>query len=178
MIVIRPESAADRAGVRHVNELGFGRPNEAALVDALRAAAQPQISLVAVEGGQVVGHIFFSPVTVESAHDALAPEPMAHEPMALGPMAVLPEHQRQGIGSRLVRLGLTECERLGHGVVVVLGHPRFYPRFGFSPAITKGLRCEYHVPDEVFMAIELMSGALRGRAGLVKYRPEFAMFRA
>jgi putative acetyltransferase len=87
-------------------------------------------------------------------------------------MAVLPEYQRQGIGSRLVREGLEECRRMGCDVVVVVGHPGYYPRFGFAPASRKGLRCEYPVPDEVFMVAELKPDALRGR-GLVKYRPEF-----
>jgi putative acetyltransferase len=94
--------------------------------------------------------------------------------LGLAPMAVLPQCQRQGIGSHLVRAGLTACVRQGHTVVVVLGHPTYYPRFGFVPAAAKGLRCEYPVPDGVFMVAELVSGALDGRTGLVKYRPEFA----
>lgn len=88
-------------------------------------------------------------------------------------MAVLPECQRQGIGSLLVREGLRECQRIGHEIVVVLGHPEYYPRFGFVPASSKGLRSEYDVPDEVFMVAELTPGALKGRTGLVKYHPEF-----
>lgn len=88
-------------------------------------------------------------------------------------MAVLPEYQKQGIGSRLVRDGLKECQRLNQNIVVVLGHPGYYPRFGFIPASKKGLRCEYQAPDEAFMVAELIPGALGGRQGLVKYRPEF-----
>jgi putative acetyltransferase len=162
MLVIRAETAEDIPAVRRVNELAFGQPDEADLVDALRATAQPHISLVAVSDGRVVGHIFFSPVTLE-AQDSI---------LGLAPMAVLPEYQRQGIGSRLVREGLKECQRIGCDVVVVLGHPEYYPRFGFVPASRKGLRCEYPVPDEVFMVAELKPNALTGR-GLVKYRPEF-----
>lgn len=166
MISIRAETPEDYAAVRRVNTLAFGRESEAALVDRLRAAS-PHISLVAVKDSEVVGHIFFSPAAVESA---AADFPA----VALAPLAVLPGHQNLGIGSRLVRRGLEECGRLGHDVVFVLGHPEYYPRFGFSPAGAKGIRCEYSVPDEVFMVVELRPGALAGRAGLMRYRPEFA----
>jgi putative acetyltransferase len=165
VITIRAEETEDIDAVRRVNELAFGQPDEAALVDALRAVSDPQISLVAVADGQVVGHIFFSPVSIEGDSTSSA--------LGLAPMAVLPEYQRQGIGSQLVRDGLRECQRLGCNVVVVLGHPEYYPRFGFVPASQKGLRSEYPVPDEVFMVAELKPGALGGRRGLVKYRPEF-----
>src|SRR5262245_41641306 len=167
MVTIRAENADDIPAVHRVNELAFGRPNEAALVDALRAAVAPHLSLVAVENGRVVGHIFFSPVSIESAESASSA-------VGLGPLAVLPEYQRQGIGSQLVREALRECQHAGWSVVVVLGHPEYYPRFGFVPASRKGLRCEWPVPDEVFMVTELEPGALGGRSGLVKYHPEFS----
>lgn len=165
MITIRAEAAEDIRAVHRVNELAFGQPDEADLVDALRAAARPYISLVAVSQGRVVGHIFFSPVTLEAEASTCAI-------LSLAPMAVLPEYQRQGVGSRLVREGLKECQRIGCDAVVVLGHPEYYPRFGFVPASQRGLRCEYPVPDEVFMVAELKPNALSG-PGLVKYRPEF-----
>ena len=94
--------------------------------------------------------------------------------MGLAPMAVLPGRQRQGIGSELVRAGLDECRRLGFGAIVVLGHAEYYPRFGFVPASKFGLKSEYDVPDDVFMALELIPGALRGRAGTIRYHPTFA----
>lgn len=165
MITIRAETAGDVPAVRRVNVSAFGRPEEADLVDALRAAARPHISLVALVQGQVVGHIFFSPVTLEA--EAVAPAIFG-----LAPVAVSPERQNQGIGSQLVREGLRECRRMGCDAVVVLGHPEYYPRFGFIPAGRKGLRCEYPVPDDVFMVAELRPDALQGH-GLVKYRPEF-----
>jgi putative acetyltransferase len=165
MIIVRAETPEDVAAVRRVNELAFGRAEEAALVDALRAAACPHISLVAEAEGQVVGHIFFSPVTLET-------EDRAPAMLGLAPMAVLPEYQNQGIGSHLVREGLNECRRTGCDAVVVLGHPEYYPRFGFVPASRKGLRCEYPAPDEAFMVLELTPGGLSAQ-GLVKYRPEF-----
>jgi putative acetyltransferase len=166
MIIIRSETPEDYAAVYRVNALAFGSESEAALVDKLRAV-NPHISLVAVKDAEVVGHIFFSPVSVES-------EDANFTALGLAPMAVLPEYQNQGIGSRLVRQGLKESERLGHDIVFVLGHPDYYPRFGFSPAKAKGIGCEYPVPDEVFMVVELKPEALGGRTGLVRYRPEFA----
>lgn len=163
---VRAETPADRAAVRAVNERAFGRAAEADLVEALREHARPHLSLVAESGGAVVGHIFFSPVTVESAGGETGA-------FGLAPMAVLPEFQGRGVGSELVRRGLEECRRLGQEVVFVLGHPEYYPRFGFAPAAARGLRCEYPVPDEAFMLVELREGALGGRTGLVKYHPEF-----
>lgn len=165
MITTRAETVDDHEAVRRVNELAFGQPNEANLVDSLRAV-RPHVSLVAEDEGRVVGHIFFSPVSFESGG--------AQRPaMALGPMAVLPEMQNSGVGSRLVREGLEECRRLGAVAVVVLGHADYYPRFGFVRASAKGLRCKWPVGDEHFMATELTPGALDGAGGLVEYRPEF-----
>lgn len=172
MIFVRDESEADWPTVRQINELAFERPNEASLVDALRAAAHPHVSLVAVENGEVVGHIFFSPVSIEP-EDAVSTIATTAMAMGLAPMAVLPRDQNRGIGSQLVREGLEACRRLGCEIVVVLGHPDYYPRFGFVPASRKGLRSEYDVPDEVFMAMELVPGALGGGRGVVKYHPEF-----
>jgi putative acetyltransferase len=166
MTAVRAETPGDRAAVREVNERAFGRAAEADLVDALREQARPHLSLVAEAEGRVVGHVFFSPVSIES-------EAGTSEAVALGPMAVLPEFQGRGVGSALVRRGLEECRRLGWGVVFVLGHAEYYPRFGFAPAAAKGLRSEYPVPDEVFMLVELHPDALAGRTGLVKYHPAF-----
>ncbi len=133
----------------------------------LRMRNKVTVSLVAEQDGRIVGHILFSPVTIVSTGTVFPA-------VGLAPMAVLPELQRQGIGSLLVENGLAECRRrAGHECIVVLGHPEYYPRFGFVPASEYGLKCEYDVPDEVFMAIEPRKGALLGRAGTVKYQPEF-----
>jgi len=167
MILIRPEAPRDSAGVRRVNEQAFGQPAEADLVDALRPTAQTALSLVAELDGQVVGHILFTRVQLDSGES----ESTA---LALGPMAVLPEHQRRGVGSRLVQEGLEQCKHLGHDVVFVLGHPAYYPRFGFEPAPPKGITCAWDVPPEVFMVAELQPGALRSRRGLVRYAQEFS----
>ncbi len=93
--------------------------------------------------------------------------------MGLAPMAVLPVHQRRGIGSSLVRAGLEACTQLGFAAVIVLGHAEYYPRFGFQPASRFALRCEYDVPDDVFMALELEAGILTGKTGTIQYHPAF-----
>ncbi len=163
---IRREQSGDEAAIAHVNDAAFGGPAEARLVDAVRRAGHAAISLVAVTGSRIAGHILFTPIVLDPP---AAPLLM----LGLGPMAVLPECQRHGIGSRLVEAGLRECAQAGCGVVVVIGHPEFYPRFGFRPAGAYGLRNEYGVDDEAFMVLELVPGALSDRRGLVRYVPEF-----
>ncbi|MCX5866743.1 MAG: N-acetyltransferase [Proteobacteria bacterium] len=163
---IRKEKPEDFAAVRRVNELAFGQPAEATLVEALRGAGQAMLSLVALENDRVVGHILFSPVTITGAS---GPDQV----LGLAPMAVLPERQKSGVGTLLVKTGLDECWRLGYRAVVVLGHPDYYPRFGFVPAGRFGLNCEYDAPEEAFMALELEPGALGSRGGTVKFHPEF-----
>jgi len=163
---IRPERATDTGEVRALNRAAFETSMEATLVDALRERARPIVSLVADAAGSIVGHILFSPVTL-SGHGEVTI-------MGLAPMAVLPARQRQGIGSALVRAGLENCWQLGCDAVVVLGHPGFYPRFGFAPASRFGIGCEYDVPDEVFMALEIEPGVLRGKSGTIRYDAAFA----
>lgn len=163
---IRPERPEDISGIRHVNQSAFDTAAEADLVDALRKQAHPIVSLVAVDSEAVVGHILFSPMTPPAHADA--------QIMGLAPMAVLPDRQRRGIGAALVRAGLDECRRLGFGAVVVLGHAGYYPRFGFVPASGFGLKSEYDVADDVFLAIELSPGALRQQTGTIRYHPAFA----
>jgi putative acetyltransferase len=163
-VLVRSEAEADRAAVYALNTAAFGSPQEARLVDVLRMNVQPFVSLVAEHDGAIVGHILFTPVTLDS------PELI----MGLAPMAVLPACQRTGIGSELVRAGLDRCRQLGAGAAVVLGHPEYYPRFGFAPAARFGLCCEYDVPLEAFMAMELRPGALRGASGTVRYHAAFA----
>jgi putative acetyltransferase len=162
---VRSESDVDRAAIRAVNEAAFGSPVEADIIDALRAKGVELVSLVADRDGAILGHILFSPVSL-AGHDAL-------ELMGLGPMAVLPREQRKGIGSALVREGLRQCKQLGAQAVVVVGHPQYYPRFGFAPARRYGIRCEYDVPDDVFMIAELERQALRALSGLVRYDAAF-----
>lgn len=162
---IRAEEEPDRSAVRAVNESAFDTRAEADLVENLHAQAVPVISLVAEEAGSVVGHILFSPVDLPDHPDLKV--------MGLGPVAVVPERQRQGIGSALVRAGLDRCRRSGVGAVVLVGHPEYYPRFGFAPGAGFGIRCEYDVPDEAFMALELQPGYLKDASGIVKHHEAF-----
>ena len=165
-MLVRAEKECDRETVRAVNLSAFDTSSEAELVDALRQQAQPVISLVAEEYGEVVGHIMFSPVSL-SGHPNL-------KVMGLAPMAVAPTHQKKGTGSALVRAGLDQCRQLDIVAVVVLGHPEYYPRFGFSPASQFGIDSEYDVPEEVFMAMELQPEALSRKTGKMRYHPAFS----
>ena len=165
-VTLRRELSTDIAAVREVETAAFGRPGEAALVDSLRAAGALMLSGIAEIGGEIVGHIAFSPVRIEGG-------PEIFEALALAPVAIHPNWQRKGVGSALIRWSLDECRRVGHELVIVLGHHQFYPRFGFVPAMPLGVRCPFEVPSEAFMLLELCPGALAGRTGMVRYRPEF-----
>jgi putative acetyltransferase len=165
-MMIRPEQPPDLPAIRRVNEAAFDRPDEADIVDRLRARGAITLSLVAEIEGGVVGHVLFSPVRLQ---DPAGPD---YTGVGLGPVAVLPAHQRQGIGSALIRAGLEQVQAAGHPYCVVLGHPAYYPRFGFAPAGEWGIELALPVPPEVFMVRELQPGALAGRAGTITYEPE------
>ncbi len=162
MIEIREEQARDEAGVRRVNTEAFGQPGEAAIVDALREHCSDRLSLVALDGDDVVGHILFTPATLEQV-----------EGVGLAPMAVQPSRQRDGIGSKLVRRGLDELRERGCPFVIVLGHPEYYPRFGFERASARGIRCKWEAPDEAFMILVFDEAVMAGISGLAHYRSEF-----
>jgi putative acetyltransferase len=146
-----------------VNDCAFGQHQEGHIVDALRSNEAVLLSLVALEDAQVVGHIFYSPASIGDVQGA-----------ALGPMAVLPDHQRQGVGSKLVEAGNRKIKDMGCPFIIVLGHAHFYPRFGFRPASACGVRCDWDVPDDVFMLLVLDEQRIQGLSGLAKYRDEFS----
>jgi putative acetyltransferase len=164
-MIIRTESQADYPAVYSVNTSAFETQAEANLVETLRKEAFPYISLVAEEQGEVVGHILFTPVNL-SGHEDL-------KIMGLAPLAVKSVWQGKGIGAALVKAGLHRCEELGYGACVVLGHPTYYPRFGFVPSVNFGISSDYDVPPEVFMAVELEPGYLQGAAGTIHFHPAF-----
>jgi putative acetyltransferase len=163
---VRPERPEDRDGIREVHRLAFGQEDEARLVDALRAGGYSRLSLVAAADSRAVGHLLFSDLPLVTAQGIVSA-------LALAPLAVVPSHQRQGIGTRLVREGLQACAAAGHRIVVVLGHPAYYPRFGFSARLAEPLRAPFAGP--AFMALELVPGALAGVAGQVRYPPPFGL---
>ncbi|HLK58964.1 MAG TPA: N-acetyltransferase [Chthonomonadaceae bacterium] len=165
---IRSEVENDRQAIREVNDLAFGRPVEGGIVEKVRQSEGfiPELSLVAEREGRIVGHALFSEVTIEG-------EARTWTVLALGPIAVRPEFQKQGIGGRMLRAGLERAAELGHGVVVLIGHPTYYPRFGFVPAGTLGLKCAIPVPANVFMAYLLRPDGLDGIQGTVVFPPAF-----
>lgn len=167
-ISIRPEREEDVEGIFEINRLAFGQEDEAQLIQRLRQSPHfiPELSLVAFKKGHIVGHILLSRISIESQQGDVPA-------ISLAPMAVHPKFQRQGIGAELVREGLNRCQKLGHKIVVVVGHPDYYPRFGFIPAREKGLETPFPVPDEAFMVKELIPDALEGIRGVIKYPSEF-----
>ena len=164
-MTIRRERAADLPAIHAVNVAAFGSPAEAVIVDTLRVAEPAAISLVAEEAGIIHGHVMFSPVRIAEA-------PGLHA-MALAPLAVAPDRQRKGIGLALILAGLEECRRAGVHAVFVVGDPAYYTRTGFAPARPKGFACQFDVPDDVFMVVELVPGSLARRSGTVQFHPAF-----
>jgi putative acetyltransferase len=164
-MIVRAEKKQDFADVQAIHLSAFPEDGESKLVNRLRENASPIISLVAEVGGKLVGHILFSPVTLDSKSSL--------QLMGLAPMAVLPSQQRQGIGSALVEAGLAHCRLAKCGAVAVLGHPDYYPKFGFEPSTNFAIKSEYDVPAEVFMMVELEKAYLQGCSGTISYHEEF-----
>jgi putative acetyltransferase len=165
MIGVRVERPEDRAAIRRVHEAAFGRPDEADLVDALRADGDlvPELCLVAERDGEVVGHVAFSRARLDAGVEVLA----------LAPVGVLPEHQGQGAGAALNRTALERAAETPFPLVVVLGHAAYYPRFGFEPAAPLGVLAPFEVPDENWMALKLPAYRPDAR-GTVRYAAAFA----
>lgn len=162
VLEIRAETQKDRKAVSKVLEHAFDGPDEAGLVERLRPLDERFISMVAEQEAKVVAHILFSPVTVGT-----------NKAIALGPVAVLPNYQRQGIGSQLIHAGLDSCRTKGERAVFVLGHPTYYPRFGFELAAPKGLFFMPPDTDAAFFVLDLVPGASQAMAGKVNYPAAF-----
>jgi putative acetyltransferase len=164
LVQILEENPVDVAAIRDLNRRAFGQDQEGNIIDALRSNGGCLLSLVALLNDRLVGHIMYSPISV--GNDVTG--------AALGPMAVLPEYQRRGIGSQLVKAGNQKLKDAGCPFVIVVGHPNYYPRFGFTPASAHGITCEWEVPDNVFMLLVLDQMKMQGVSGLAKYRHEFS----
>jgi len=170
-ILIRSELPADYDSISRVHQLAFGGHEEAQLVESIRyqPGFDPQLSLVATPDGELIGHILFSPIRIETLQ---ATVPV----LALAPMAVLPEFQRQGIGTALIKQGLKACRRAGHRVVIVVGHAAYYPRFGFLPASQFGIEAPFDIADESFMVLALDDDMdLVALTGVVRYPGVFGL---
>jgi putative acetyltransferase len=166
-MIIRPETREDMKGVHALNELAFGQPLEADIVDKLRNNCDSLLSLVATEKEKIVGHILFSPAEIEGPHGAI-------KGTGLAPMAVLPGLQRQGIGTLLIKKGIEELKKLRFPFIIVLGHHEYYPRFGFERASLYEIKCQWGgIPDEAFMILWLDKSTAGQVSGLAKYREEF-----
>ncbi|MHC4538153.1 MAG: GNAT family N-acetyltransferase [Planctomycetota bacterium] len=166
MVVVRREQPRDVPKIREVNRRAFGQDQEALIVDRLRENCNSILSLVALAGNEVVGHILFSPAVIEGDNERLVGS-------GLAPLAVLPEYQRQHIGSELVQTGVTRIREGGCPYIIVLGHPEYYPRFGFEQASRYGIRSKWQVPDEAFMILILNKKIMKGVSGVAKYVEEW-----
>ena len=164
MITIRPAKPADGEAIARVHRAAFPQDDEAKLVWALDAQGYSEISVVAEKDGTVIGHVLLSRMT-------LTFEDRTVKTLALAPVAVLPENQNEGVGSKLIRDALGRAASAGWEAVIVLGHAKYYPRFGFDPAMVKGIASPYASPN--LMGLELKAGALKGKGGKMTYPPPF-----
>ncbi|RUT78131.1 GNAT family N-acetyltransferase [Ancylomarina longa] len=167
-ITIRPENKSDYRTISMVTDMAFGREEEGKLIENLRKNRKfiKDLSLVACMGSEIVGHILFTPILIKH-------EDKIFNSLALAPVSVIPELQSLGIGSQLIQKGLAKAKKLGHESVIVLGHENYYPRFGFLPASKYRITAPFEVPDNVFMAIELVKNTLQNVHGCVAYPKEF-----
>jgi putative acetyltransferase len=161
---VRRERSGDRPAVGAINVAAFGQPDEADLIEGLRTEGAVLLSLVAELDGRPIGHILFSRMWIDTSAGPI-------DAVALAPMAVLPEFQRHGIGGKMILAGLDLLREQGERIVIVLGHPAYYPRFGFSTEKAGTLTSPF--PKDAFMALELQPGTLEGVQGAVRYAAAF-----
>jgi len=167
-VIIRNETKKDYDQIRKINDLAFKQENEGKMVDALRKTTDFNylLSLVAEIKGEIVGHILFYPLKIKNKNEE-------HTVLSLAPIAVHPKYQNKGIGSKLVKRGLEIAKDNGFDAVIVIGHPNYYPRFGFTPAKNWNIKLPFNAPDDVFLAIELKKDSLKNCSGTVEFTKEF-----
>lgn len=163
---IRAEKGSDLQEIWQINAEAFETEAEADLVNILRESGIPFISMVYEDNNKLSGHILFTPVELEGHTKNL-------RIIGLGPVAVIPEMQNKSIGSALVKAGIEQCKSEGYDAIIVLGHPNYYPKFGFVLSVKYGIKSEYDVPEDVFMVLELKENALKGKQGTIKYHEAF-----
>lgn len=167
MIRIRKEKSSDIEAIKYVNDQAFKQPVEGNIVKKIRNTDSKILSLVAEVENQIAGHIFFSHAEIEG-------HPEINKGMGLAPMAVLPAYQKQGIGTMLINKGISILKNQNVPFIIVLGHPDYYPKFGFEKASEYGIRCQWAgVPDEAFMILILDKNKMKNIKGVAKYREEW-----
>ena len=167
-VVIRPEKRSDFDRITEINDLAFGQKNEGLLIEKLRKTKDfiPELSLIAEYKRLVIGHILFYPIHIVTDNQRFTS-------LALAPLSVHPAFQNRGVGSKLVVRGLASSKELGFESIIVVGHAKYYLKFGFEPASRWGIRAPFDVHDEVFLAKELKKSALKKKSGIVAYPKEF-----
>ena len=167
-IIIRKENPSDFNFIKLLNDNAFNQTQEGELIENLRKKTEyiSELSLLAINSEVILGHILFFPVVILSGEKR-------YSTLCLAPMAVLPEYQKKGIGRKLILEGLKRAKILGFNSVVVLGHPEYYPKFGFRPASFWKIKEPFGVPDEAMMAIELSKGALDFGGGMIDFPEEY-----
>ncbi len=166
-MIVRQEQPEDKEGIFELNALAFGQEDEGQIVDKIRTGENyiPELSLVLAHEDKIMGHILFSKAKIKGEQE--------HETLVLAPMAITPTFQKRGMGSLLLREGLRTAEKMGFESIFVLGHPEYYPKFGFKKASDWNIKCPFEAPDNAFMAIELVEGALSNKEGVVEYDEAF-----
>ena len=166
-MIIRQEKKEDFRIIYEINKQAFNQIDESELVNRIRAGKNfiPELSLVAEQNGELIGHILFSKIKIIGEK--------VYETLSLAPIAVLPKYQNQGVGGKLIKEGLKRAEKLGFNSVLVVGHKDYYPKFGFEKASKWNIECPFEVPDGAFMAIELKAGSLKDKSGVVEFPKEF-----
>jgi len=163
---IRAEKKTDINHIWQINAEAFETKEEADLVNTLRDSGVPSISLVYEQNNELLGHILFTKVELVGDTSGL-------KLAGLAPMAVSPKFQNSGIGSSLIKAGIQQCINDGYDAIIVLGHPDYYPKFGFVPSVKYGIKTEYDVPENVFMVLEIKENVLKGKQGTIKYHEAF-----